>query len=125
MARAAIAGQLRYAMALLDCKHPDASKYELYSAVGSLAYKSGFASFDAFNIQKATSRYTLALHCAQAVNNWHFGPWCLRNGRQAFWLGDIQQALTNVEMALVRADLSRQLSAACCRLFAHDRWKTW
>lgn len=105
MARAAIASQVLYATSLLGADCDSRLRPGLFSAVGSLVLKAGFTSFDVFDHGEAAKRYRFALACAEEVDDWHLRAGVLaRLARQAFWLGDLQGALTHVEMALVRGD---------------------
>ena len=105
MARSSISGQLRYAAQLLKADCDPRLRSDLFSAVGSLTWVSGFTSFDVFDHSEAANRFRFSLVCATEADDWHLRALVYASmARQAFWLSDPQQALTHVEMALVRAD---------------------
>ena len=105
MARAALSGQIRYAADLLkvDCAPRD--RPDLFAAVGALARTAGFVLFDSSDYPAAQRHFQFALLCAHEADDWQLRAATYASmARQDFWAGNLDSALTLVEMALVRSD---------------------
>ncbi|MGH3938819.1 MAG: helix-turn-helix domain-containing protein [Pseudonocardiaceae bacterium] len=103
--RHALAGQLRWAVGLLDGEVDDAVKEDLYAAVGSLAQGAGWADVDAGYHDTALPCFHLALYCAGEASDWTLRAQILTcMSSQAIILGRLDDAMSWIELAQVRAD---------------------
>ena len=98
-------GQLRWCGKLLDAPANNDVRRAMYEAVGNLSGVVAFSAFDIMNYRAADQCFHFALWCAD-----HAGSWALRANtlaemsRKAVYLGDIDEALSLIEFAQVRAD---------------------
>ncbi|MGH3823260.1 MAG: XRE family transcriptional regulator [Pseudonocardiaceae bacterium] len=105
LGRDAAMAQLRWSAGLLDATCPARLRPELFSAVGALARRAGFMSFDAGDHEGAHRVLSFALACAEKVGDWHLRAYVLDGmALQAIWTGRPDEGLTLTEQALVRAD---------------------
>ncbi|MFE6861489.1 helix-turn-helix domain-containing protein [Nocardia sp. NPDC057668] len=105
LVREAVAAQVRYAASLLDASCSPQHKSALHSAVGFLSHSAGFMAFDRYEHQDAETMFELALWCAEAGQDWHLRAKVHSSAaRQSIWRNRIDDGLTSVEQAFVRAD---------------------
>ncbi len=105
LVREAVAGQLRYAVDLLNARCPERLRAELFTAVGFLGHTAGFMAFDAYVHEDARRMFSLALACAEESGNWHLRAKALSSmARQAIWRGDPDMGLTLIDVAFIRAE---------------------
>ncbi|GAA4229385.1 hypothetical protein FHR32_002095 [Streptosporangium album] len=106
LVREAVTAQLRFAVGLLKESRCSFKLHDpLYSAVGWLAHAAAFMAFDAYAHDDARRMFGLALACAEEAKDWHLRAKVLSSmARQAIWVGDADNGLTLVELALVRSD---------------------
>ncbi|WP_422647078.1 hypothetical protein [Actinoalloteichus caeruleus] len=101
----AMAGQLRWAVDLLDASASHQDRIDLHAEVGSLAKVVGWAYFDQGHHHSADRYFRIGLHCADVA-----GSWWLRSevltcmARQAIYIGQPDEALTLLGAARVRED---------------------
>lgn len=101
----AIAGQVRWAAALLNASATDKVKNDLYRSVGFLVDVAGWGAFDAGHHDTARSYFQLALHCAEQANDWGLRANVLSDmARQAIYIGRPDDGLSLIELAQVRQD---------------------
>ncbi|MGH3620704.1 MAG: XRE family transcriptional regulator [Sciscionella sp.] len=102
--REAVTAQLRYCAELLGARCSEPVRAELFSSVGYLGQVAGFMAFDDYAHDDARRMFHFALSCAEDVEDWHLRATVLNFlAAQAIWCGDSDEALTFVELALVRA----------------------
>lgn len=106
LVREAVNAQLRYSVSLLQHSTcPRSLHDELYTAVGWLGHSAAAMAFDAYAHDDARKMFRLALACAEEAGDWHLRAKVLSlMARQAIWVGDADNGLTLVELALVRSD---------------------
>ncbi|TFE32908.1 XRE family transcriptional regulator [Frankia sp. B2] len=105
LVREAVAGQLRYAVNLLNARCPERLRDELFTSVGFLAHTAAFMAFDAYVHEDARRMFSLALACAEEAGDWHLRAKALSSmARQAIWRGDPDMGLTLVDVAFIRAE---------------------
>ncbi|MCM3884303.1 XRE family transcriptional regulator [Frankia sp. R82] len=103
--REAVAGQLRYAVNLLNARCPEHLRNELFVAVGFLGHTAGFMAFDAYVHEDARRMFSLALACAEEAGDWHLRAKALSSmARQAIWRGDSDMGLTLIDVAFIRGE---------------------
>ncbi|MDQ3152691.1 MAG: XRE family transcriptional regulator [Actinomycetota bacterium] len=103
--RDALAGQVRWAAGLLGGRAENSIRRELHSAVGSLADMAGWGDVDAGHHETALRYFRLALHCAEKSGDWTLRAEVLTDmSQQTVDRGQLDDALTLIEMAQVRAD---------------------
>jgi hypothetical protein len=101
----AAAGQLRWAARLLDARTDDATRRGLTEAVGNLAAVVAFSAFDIGDQPTAARCFRFALSCADEAGSWSLRAATLADmARQAAYVGDLDEALSLIEFAQVRAD---------------------
>lgn len=113
--------QLRWVGKLLDTR----SKPDVYSAtaeaVGNLAGVVAFSAFDIANYTAAERCFTFALWCADQGDSWQLRASTLADmARKAAYLGRLDEALSLIEFAQVRAD--RLTETARAMLSALRAW---
>ncbi|MFF0492835.1 helix-turn-helix domain-containing protein [Nocardia sp. NPDC004068] len=105
LVREAVAAQLRYAVTLLNAHCLEKHRTDLQSAVGFLGHTAAFMAFDAYAHADARSMFRLAWTCAEEAGDWHLRGKVLSSmARQAIWCGNVDDGLTYIELAMVRAD---------------------
>lgn len=105
VARHAAVAQLRNSAELLNCAAGPRVKTELFSALCRFAHTTAFMAFDACAHDDARRTFRFALSCAEEAGDWHLRAAVLSDmARQEFALGDYENSLTRVELALVRSD---------------------
>jgi transcriptional regulator with XRE-family HTH domain len=103
--RDALAAHVSWATQLLGAEATDATKTELYQAVGFLIDVAGWGAFDAGYHEDARSYFRLALSCAEQGNDWGLRANVLSDmARQAVYVGRPDDGLSLVELAQVRWD---------------------
>jgi hypothetical protein len=103
--RDALAGQVRWAAGLLKGRAEDCTRRELHSAVGSLADMAAWGDVDAGQHESALRCFRLALHCAAEAEDWSLRAEVLSDmAMQASCRGQLDDALTLIELSQVRAD---------------------
>ncbi|MBA8924245.1 tetratricopeptide (TPR) repeat protein [Kutzneria viridogrisea] len=101
----AAAGQLRWAGRLLKAQASNDTKHALLEAVGNLAGVVAFSAFDVGDHQAAARCFQFALWCADEGNSWPLRAATLADmTRQAVYLNNMDDALSLIEYAQVRAD---------------------
>lgn len=101
----AAAGQLRWATRLLDARAGEQVGRALVEAVGNLAGVVAFSAFDVGDHRNADRCFRFALWCAEEAGSWSLRAATLTDmARHAAYLGDLDEALSLVEFAQVRAD---------------------
>ncbi len=90
---------------LLDVRCPDHLSPELHSAVGDLAQIAGRTALDANAHEQARQVFRFALGCAEQAKDWSLRAGVLDTmAMQEIRTGQPDEALTLIELALVRAD---------------------
>lgn len=103
--RDALAGQVRWAAGLLHSRCDDPTSRALHSAVGSLADVAGWGDVDTGHHDTALRCFRLAVHCAEEAQDWDLRAEVLTDmARQAMDRGLLDDALSLIELAQVRAD---------------------
>ena len=98
-------GQLRWCGKLLDVSANNDVRRAMYEAVGNLSGVVAFSAFDIMNYQAADQCFHFALWCADQAGSWALRANTLAEmSRKAVYLGDIDEALSLIEFAQVRAD---------------------
>lgn len=101
----AAAGQLRWATRLLDARAGEQVGRALVEAVGNLAGVVAFSAFDVGDHRNADRCFRFALWCAEEAGSWSLRAATLTDmARHAAYLGNLDEALSLVEFAQVRAD---------------------
>ncbi len=104
-ARPAIISELEWSADLLRQSCPLTLRAGLFSAVGHLAMEGGYAMFDARDHVNASRAHRFGVACAEEAQDWSLrGQLLAVMARHASQLDDPDQALTYVELAMVRAD---------------------
>jgi transcriptional regulator with XRE-family HTH domain len=112
---AAIA-QLQWAGKLLDASAADEVRRATYEAVGNLASVVAFSAFDIAAFNAADRCFHFALWCAEQGSSWALRANTLAEmSRKAAYVGNIDEAMTLIEFAQVRAD---RLSATARAMLA-------
>lgn len=112
---AAIA-QLQWAGKLLDASAAEEVRRATYEAVGNLASVVAFSAFDIAAFEAADQCFHFALWCAEQGGSWPLRANTLAEmSRKAVYLGNIDEGLTLLEFAQVRAD---RLSATARAMLA-------
>lgn len=105
MCEDAIAGQVRWALALLGARCSGTVRTELHSSVGFLVDIAGWGAFDAGHHDTARRYFRVALHCAEQADDWGLRANILSDmARQAIYLGRADDGLSLIELAQVRQD---------------------
>ncbi|MEU4802989.1 helix-turn-helix transcriptional regulator [Actinosynnema sp. NPDC023587] len=96
---------LRWASRMLKVHSEPAVEVALFEAVGNLAGVVAFSAFDVGDHPVAARCFRFALSCAEQGGSWELRAATLTDmARQAVYLGDLDQALSLIEFAQVRAD---------------------
>jgi hypothetical protein len=105
LAREIADDKLRRLAQLLQRPCPSKLHADLHTAMAHLAGVVAFMLFDAYEHDAARKRFAFSLQCAEIGGNWHQRALLLSYmARQAVWCGKPDDALTYIEMGLVRAD---------------------
>ncbi|MGM1060657.1 helix-turn-helix domain-containing protein [Saccharothrix sp. Mg75] len=105
MAGEAGIAHLRWACRMLEAQIDPAIKPALFEAVGNLAGVVAFSAFDVDAHAVAARCFRIALTCADQGGSWELRAATLTDmARQAVYLGDLDEALSLIEFAQVRAD---------------------
>lgn len=101
----AAAGQLRWAARLLEARADSGTRREMFEAVGNLAGVVAFSAFDIGDQKSAARCFRFALWCSEEGGSWALRAATLADmARQAVYVGDLDEALSLIEFAQVRAD---------------------
>ncbi|WP_030105616.1 hypothetical protein [Actinoalloteichus caeruleus] len=101
----AMAGQLRWAVELLDASASHQDRVDLHAEVGNLAEVVGWAYFDQGHHHSADRYFRIGLHCADVAGSWWLRSEILSDmARQAIYIGQPDEALTLLGAARVRED---------------------
>lgn len=101
----AAAAQLRWAARLLDAEAPGGVRAGLLEAVGNLAGVVAFSAYDIGDQTAAARCFRFALWCADEGGSWELRAATLADmARQALHLGRLDDGLSLIEFAQVRAD---------------------
>lgn len=96
---------MRWAVRLLSAQCPAALRSDFLAAVARLGLVAGASQFDVCRHDDARIAFKVAVECAEEGRHWHLrakGYSFL--ARQAVWIGDGDDGLTNAEKGLVRSD---------------------
>ncbi|KOU65955.1 hypothetical protein ADK55_06570 [Streptomyces sp. WM4235] len=96
---------MQWATRLLSVACPAPLRPEFLAAVARLGLVCGASRFDVYRHDEARLAFKIAVECADECRHWHLrakGYSFL--ARQAIWIGDADDGLTNAEKGLVRAD---------------------
>ncbi|MET8658390.1 helix-turn-helix transcriptional regulator [Streptomyces griseus] len=96
---------MQWATRLLSVDCPPTLKREFLAAVARLGLVCGASQFDVYRHEDARLAFRVAVECADEGQQWHLrakGYSFL--ARQAIWIGDPDEGLTNAEKGLVRSD---------------------
>jgi transcriptional regulator with XRE-family HTH domain len=105
MAGEAGAAHLRWASQLLNARADSAIEAGMFEAVGNLAGVVAFSAFDVGNQEAAAQCFRFGLWCAEQGGSWELRAATLADmARQAIYLGNVDDALSLIEFAQVRAD---------------------
>ncbi|MGW5054787.1 helix-turn-helix domain-containing protein [Actinokineospora sp. NPDC004072] len=105
MAGEAGAAHLRWAGRLLSARASTAVAADMFEAVGNLAGVVAFSAFDVGNHDAAARCFRFSLWCAEQSGSWELRAATLADmARQAIYLGNLDDALSLIEFAQVRAD---------------------
>lgn len=105
MAGEAGLAHLRWASRLLSVKADSTVEAGMFEAVGNLAGVVAFSAFDIGNHHAAARCFRFSLWCAEQGSSWELRAATLADmARQAIYLGDLDEALSLIEFAQVRAD---------------------
>lgn len=98
-------GQLRWCGRLLDVTATTEVRHAMFEAVGNLSSVVAFAAFDIAEYQAADRCFQFSLWCADQAGSWALRANTLAEmSRKATYLGDLDEALSLIEFAQVRAD---------------------
>ncbi|MFE5565072.1 multiprotein-bridging factor 1 family protein [Amycolatopsis japonica] len=105
MAGEAGAAHLRWAGRLLSARASAAVEAGIFEAVGNLASVVAFSAFDVEDHDAAVRCFRFGLWCAEQGGSWELRAATLADmARQAVYLGNLDEALSLIEFAHVRAD---------------------
>ncbi|MFE7483402.1 XRE family transcriptional regulator [Streptomyces sp. NPDC057552] len=96
---------MQWATRLLAIDCPPPLRPDFLAAVARLGLVAGASQFDVYRHDDARLAFKVAVECADEGRHWHLrakGYSFL--ARQAIWIGDPDEGLTNAEKGLVRAD---------------------
>ncbi|WP_254641728.1 XRE family transcriptional regulator [Streptomyces sp. BV129] len=96
---------MHWATRLLSVHCPSFLRPEFLAAVARLGLVCGASQFDVYRHADARLAFKVAVECADEGQHWHLrakGYSFL--ARQAIWIGDADDGLTNAEKGLVRSD---------------------
>lgn len=101
----AASSQLRWAGALLEARASNDVRTAMYESVGNLSSVVAFSAFDIANYAAADRYFHFALWCAERAGSWALRANTLAEmARKAVYFGDLDDALTFIELAQVRGD---------------------
>lgn len=118
---------LECAVGLLSVACPSTLRDELLAAVARLGMVVGATHFDMYAHDDARVAFKVAADCAEEAGNWHLRAKTYSFlARQAVWIGDPDDGLTQAEKGLVRSDRitateQAMLHTARARAFAKMR----
>ncbi|GAA3820436.1 helix-turn-helix transcriptional regulator [Amycolatopsis echigonensis] len=105
MAGEAGLAHLRWASRLLSSQAGTSVEAGMFEAVGNLAGVVAFSAFDVGNQDAAARCFRFGLWCAEQGGSWELRAATLADmARQAIYLGNLDDALSLIEFAQVRAD---------------------
>ncbi|MGW5721414.1 helix-turn-helix domain-containing protein [Amycolatopsis sp. NPDC003865] len=105
MAGEAGLAHLRWASRLLSSQADTSVEAGMFEAVGNLAGVVAFSAFDVGNHDAAARCFRFGLWCAEQGGSWELRAATLADmARQAIYLGNLDDALSLIEFAQVRAD---------------------
>jgi hypothetical protein len=116
--------QLRWSGRHLDAAASNDVRRAMFEAVGNLSSVVAFAAFDIADYPSADQCFQFSLWCADQSGSWALRANTLAEmSRKAVYLGDIDEALSLIEFAQVRADrvsatAQAMMSAIRARLLA-------
>lgn len=96
---------MRWAVSLLSADCPPRLRADFLAALARLGLVAGASQFDVCRHEEARVAFKVAVECAEEGKHWHLrakGYSFL--ARQAIWIGDGDDGLTNAEKGLVRSD---------------------
>ncbi|WP_236726496.1 XRE family transcriptional regulator [Streptomyces sp. NBRC 110465] len=96
---------MQWAIRLLSVSCPPSHRSDFLEAVARLGLVAGASQFDVYRHGDARLAFKVAVECAEEGQHWHLrakGYSFL--ARQAIWVGDADDGLTNAEKGLVRSD---------------------
>lgn len=97
--------QLRWSGRLLDVAASSDVQRAMFEAVGNLSGVVAFSAFDIADYRSADQCFQFALWCADQSGSWALRANTLAEmSRKAVFLGDLDEALSLIEFAQVRAD---------------------
>lgn len=99
------ANAMRWAISLLSGDCPVPLRDDFLAAVARLGLVAGASQFDVHHHDEARVAFKVAVECAEDGKHWHLrakGYSFL--ARQAIWIGDPDDGLTNAEKGLLRSD---------------------
>lgn len=110
----AAAAQLRWASGLLEARADNDVRRATLEALGNLSSVVAFSAFDIAEYEAADRCFKYSLWCAEQGESWVLrGNTLAEMSRKAAYLGDLDEALSLIEFAQVRAD---RLSATACAM---------
>lgn len=97
--------QLRWSGRLLEVTACNDVRWAMFEAVGNLSSVVAFSAFDIADYRSADQCFQFALWCADQSGSWALRANTLAEmSRKAAYLGDLDEALSLIEFAQVRAD---------------------
>ena len=99
------ANSMQWAIGLLSADCPPSLRSEFLGALARLGLVAGASQFDVYRHDDARVAFKVAVECAEEGRHWHLrakGYSFL--ARQAIWIGEADDGLTNAEKGLVRQD---------------------
>ncbi|WP_329060584.1 XRE family transcriptional regulator [Amycolatopsis sp. NBC_01480] len=113
---AAIA-QLRWAVRLIEARADNDVRMAMFEAVGNLSGVVAYSAFDIANYGAADRCFKFALWCSDQAGSWTLRANTLAEmSRKSAYIGNLGDALTQIEFAQVRSD--RVSRTACAMLWA-------
>lgn len=105
LGREAAFAHLRGSAQLLQADCAASLRPDLFAAVAYLGGVAGYMAFDAYAHDDARRAFQFSFRCAEQSGSWHLRAHILNMmARQAVWCGRPDDALTYVDLALVRAE---------------------
>ncbi|MGW4289579.1 XRE family transcriptional regulator [Streptomyces sp. NPDC004673] len=99
------ANAMQWAVSLLSADCPASLRSDFLGAVAHLGLVAGASQFDIYRHADARIAFKVAVECAEEGRHWHLRAKGFSFlARQAIWLGDADDGLTNAEKGLVRQD---------------------
>lgn len=101
-----VGSQIEYCIELIDsARCSDSLRRDLFSAASRLGSSAGFMMFDAYDHENAKKYFELAQEWAEEADDWNRRATALSDkALQELWLGQPENALTSIELAMVRQD---------------------